>query len=101
MSNVAGRGRDQLGTKISAGLDWYLGRMPLLFSTRGERHAIQQKSGNVVSELVVSGYCYLFLVLNYIGFVVLNMHMDGVYTIQSHTCKACLPDPFHQPWIQP
>ena len=101
MSNVAGRERDQLGTRMSAGLDWSLGRMPLPVSTSGERHAIQQKSGNVVSELVVSGYCYLFLVLNNIGFVVLNMHMHGVYPIQSHTFKVCLPYPFHQPWIQP
>ena len=43
MSNVAGRERDQLGTKISAGLDWYLGRMPLPSSTE-ERHALQLES---------------------------------------------------------
>ena len=44
MSNMAGRERDQLGTKVSAGLDWSLGRMPLPFSTSEEGHALQQKS---------------------------------------------------------
>ena len=43
---------------------------------------LYNRVSNVVSELVVSGYCYLLLVLNYIGIVVLNMHMHGVYTIQ-------------------
>ena len=63
---MAGHERDQLGTRMSTGLDWCLGRMPLPSSTSGERHVLQEVS-NVVSELVVSGYCYLFLVLNYIG----------------------------------
>ena len=44
MSNVAGCERDQLGTRMSAGLYWSLGRMPLPFSMRGERHALQQKA---------------------------------------------------------
>ena len=44
MSNAAGHERDQLGTRMSAGLDWSLGRMPLPFSTCGERHALWQKS---------------------------------------------------------
>ena len=44
MSNAAGRERDQFGTRMSAGLDWSLGRMPLPFSICGERHALWQKS---------------------------------------------------------
>ena len=40
MSNAAGRERDQFGTRMSAGLDWSLGRMPLPFSICGERHAL-------------------------------------------------------------
>ena len=44
MSNVAGYERDQLGTRMSAGLDWSLGRMPLPVSTSGERHALQLES---------------------------------------------------------
>ena len=40
MSNAAGRERDQFGTRMSAGLDWSLGRMPLPFSICGERHEI-------------------------------------------------------------
>ena len=44
MSNAAGRERDQFGNRMSAGLDWSLGRMPLPFSICGERHALWQKS---------------------------------------------------------
>ena len=44
MSNAAGRERDQFGTRMSAGLDWSLGRMPLPFLICGERHALWQKS---------------------------------------------------------
>ena len=56
MSNAAGRERDQFGTRMSAGLDWSLGRMPLPFSICGERHALWQKSAMQSPELVVSGY---------------------------------------------
>ena len=48
MSNAAGRERDQFGTRMSAGLDWSLGRMPLPFS--------MAEVSNAVPELVVSGY---------------------------------------------
>ena len=44
MSNAAGRERDQFGTRMSAGLDWSLGKMPLPFSICGERHVLWQKS---------------------------------------------------------
>ena len=44
MSNAAGHERDQFGTRMSAGLDWSLGRMPLPFSIFAERHALWQKS---------------------------------------------------------
>ena len=67
MANVAGRERGQLGTTMSAGLKWFLIAMPLPFSLEGKG----MPYSNVVSELVVSG---LFLVLNYTGIVVLNMH---------------------------
>ena len=33
----------------------------------------------------MSGYCYLFLVLNYIGIVVLNMHMHGLCIYKNTT----------------
>ena len=41
-SNAAGREKDQFGTRMSAGLNWSLGRMPLPFSIYGERHALWQ-----------------------------------------------------------
>ena len=41
VSNAAGRERDQFGTRMSAGFDWSLGRMPLLFLICGERHTFE------------------------------------------------------------
>ena len=54
--NAAGRERNQLGTRMSADLDWSLGRMPLLFPTCGEKACLMAEVSNAVSELVVSGY---------------------------------------------
>ena len=51
--------RDQLGTRMSAGLDRSLGTIPLPFSTCRERHALRQKwamHAQSRSELVVSDY---------------------------------------------
>ena len=41
---------------MSAGLDWPIGRMPLPFSTCGEKACLMAEVSNAVSELVVSGY---------------------------------------------
>ena len=41
---LAGRERDQFGTRMSADLDWSLGRMQFFYSICEERYALWQKS---------------------------------------------------------
>ena len=53
MSNAAGWERDQFGTRMSAGLDWSLGTMPLPFSICGGKECLVAEVSNAVSELAV------------------------------------------------